>query len=245
MFKNKEDQLKDLVRQHASGEVYVPTELETIMLIEAEEIIRHKYDHLEGRQDLTLLLQRSKGKTGLSLLQMTNFDKKIKLQDMKKTWEFTRPMAMIIRFLETFFYIIISQTQNLIYAAMIMSMYQNAGIISIFYPLSVFGYALMEETRPRKEYWNTIRTYTSILLFFKFLVNLSFFQEYVNTVEFQYYESMFKIGVIKYSSISNLILYMMPELLIISFIMLNEIKLKLLGLYYEIEEDIESVLDGI
>jgi len=164
---------------------------------------------------------------------------------MKKTWEFTRPMAMIIRFLETFFYIIISQTQNLIYAAMIMSMYQNAGIISIFYPLSVFGYALMEETRPRKEYWNTIRTYTSILLFFKFLVNLSFFQEYVNTVEFQYYESMFKIGVIKYSSISNLILYMMPELLIISFIMLNEIKLKLLGLYYEIEEDIESVLDGI
>ena len=38
---------------------------------------------------------------------------------------------------------------------------------------------------------------------------------------------------------------MMPEILIIFFIMLNEIKLKLLGLYFEIETDIETVLEGI
>ena len=38
---------------------------------------------------------------------------------------------------------------------------------------------------------------------------------------------------------------MIPEVLIICLIMLNEIKLRLLGLYYEIEEDIESVLEGI
>jgi hypothetical protein len=38
---------------------------------------------------------------------------------------------------------------------------------------------------------------------------------------------------------------MIPEVLIICFIMLNEIKLRLLGLYVEIEEDIESVQDGI
>jgi hypothetical protein len=38
---------------------------------------------------------------------------------------------------------------------------------------------------------------------------------------------------------------MIPEVLILCFIMLNEIKLRLLGLYYEIEEDIEGVLQGI
>jgi hypothetical protein len=36
-------------------------------------------------------------------------------------------------------------------------MYKNAGIISIPYPIAVFGYALLEETRPRKEFWVYIR----------------------------------------------------------------------------------------
>ena len=41
---------------------------------------------------------------------MTGFDKKIKLKDMQKTWDFTRPGPMFVHYLETFFYIIISQT---------------------------------------------------------------------------------------------------------------------------------------
>jgi len=39
--------------------------------------------------------------------------------------------------------------------------------------------------------------------------------------------------------------YVIPELLIICLIMLNEIKLKLLGLYWETELEIESVNEGI
>ncbi len=38
---------------------------------------------------------------------------------------------------------------------------------------------------------------------------------------------------------------MMPEILIISFILLNEIKQKLLGLNEETEEDIEPLQDAI
>ena len=37
----------------------------------------------------------------------------------------------------------------------------------------------------------------------------------------------------------------LPELLIISFILLNEIKLKLLGLYWSTELELESVNEGI
>jgi hypothetical protein len=33
---------------------------------------------------------------------------------------------------------------------MIMSMYQNAGLISLFYPIAVFGFAALEEKRPKK-----------------------------------------------------------------------------------------------
>jgi hypothetical protein len=38
---------------------------------------------------------------------------------------------------------------------------------------------------------------------------------------------------------------MLPEILIINLIMLNEIHLKLTGLYYFIEQDHESIQDGI
>jgi len=64
-------------------------------------------------------------------------------------------------------YITISNTQNLTYLCMILSMYMNAGLISVIYPIAVFGYALIEETRPRKEFWNFIRSYTTGLLFFQ------------------------------------------------------------------------------
>lgn len=40
-------------------------------------------------------------------------------------------------------------------------------------------------------------------------------------------------------------MYMMPEIFIICFIMLNEIKLKLLGLYYENEMEVETIQEGI
>ena len=91
--------------------------------------------------------KKNKGK---NLLEITQFDQKIKLKKMTRTWEFTRPGSMILKIFETFFYICISHTQNLVYLSMLMSMYMNAGLISIVYPISLFGYALIEETRPRK-----------------------------------------------------------------------------------------------
>ena len=118
---------------------------------------------------------------------------------------------------------------------MLLSMFQNAGIISIFYPIAVFGYALMEETRPRNSFWNLVRAYTTVLLFFKFVMNLSMLEEYMAGDDFLYWESLLKIGIYDYTELKDLIQYMMPEILIISLIMLNEIKLKLLGLYFEIE----------
>jgi hypothetical protein len=56
---------------------------------------------------------------------------------------------------------------------MMLSMFTNAGLISIMYPISIFGFALLEETRPRKQYWTFIRIYTTLILLVKFLFNLS------------------------------------------------------------------------
>ena len=91
---------------------------------------------------------------------------------MKKTWDYTRFYSMIFRYIETLFYIIISNTGALIYTAMMYSMYQNAGIITIFYPASLFGYALLNEVRPNYKYWRLILTYSICLLTIKFICSL-------------------------------------------------------------------------
>ena len=54
-----------------------------------------------------------------------------------------------------------------------------------------------------------------------------------------------KIGIFDYEDIWSLFVYMLPEILILVFSMLNELQLKLIGLYYLIEEDLESIHDGI
>lgn len=132
------------------------------------------------------------------MLDLTNLDKKIKLSEMKRTWEFTRPASMMHKLLETFFYIIISNTQNLIYLSMMFSMYANAGILSIVYPISLFGYALIEETRPRKEYWVFIRSYTSFLVFIKFIANLAIMNPIFQNQTFKSYQTYLKIGLYDY-----------------------------------------------
>ena len=215
------------------------------MTIEAQDLIHEHYDHLEGKKELTVILSKAKGKSDNSILQMTQFERKKKLIDMHKSWDFTRTRPMLMKLVETSFYIGISQTQNFIYASMIFSMYQNAGIISLIYPISVFGYAMLEETRPRKEFWNFVRVYTTGVLFFKFIMNLSIMEQYMESEAFTYWTALLKIGIYDYPRLIDLTMYMAPEILIISFIMLNEIKLKLLGLFHEIEKDIETVTQGI
>jgi hypothetical protein len=51
----------------------------------------------------------------------------------------------------------------------LVSMMKNAGLISIIYPIFVFGYALMEEINPRKRIWYLLMIYTQILIMSKFI----------------------------------------------------------------------------
>lgn len=48
MFKNRPAQLEELLAGHSKGDVFIPTELESIMHAEASELIRQKYDKKHG-----------------------------------------------------------------------------------------------------------------------------------------------------------------------------------------------------
>ena len=130
---------------------------------------------------------------------------------------------MFFKLIETFFYIIISNTQNLIFFSMMLSMYMNAGLISMIYPILLFGYALLEETRPRRRFWEFLRRYTTTLLFIKFVCNLSVFEKVLQSKTYEYYTGIFKFGIFDYDDLDALVRYMIPEILILMFIMLNEI----------------------
>ena len=58
---------------------------------------------------------------------------------------------------------------------MIFCMYETAGLIGIFYPISVFGHGLLEEGRPNSKYWSIILNYSMFVLVIKFTVNLLIF----------------------------------------------------------------------
>jgi hypothetical protein len=60
---------------------------------------------------------------------------------------------------------------------------KNAGFISLFYPLVVFGYALMEEVNPRKRVWYILMIYTEALILAKFIFQLSFWDAVIKPPE--------------------------------------------------------------
>jgi hypothetical protein len=70
---------------------------------------------------------------------------------------------------------------------MIISMIHNAGLISIPYPFAVFGYALMEEGRPKKWFWNAAAGYTIFILIMKWVANLDIW--YFIGIESAYYSA--------------------------------------------------------
>jgi len=83
------------------------------------------------------------------------------------------------------------------------------------------------------------------LVAFKFILNLDFFDDFLSSRDFTYYSAYVKTGIYNFPDLYDLIFYMLPEIGILCFLMLHEIKLQLIGLYDKNEEDVETVLDGI
>jgi hypothetical protein len=117
---------------------------------------------------------------------------------MKKTWEFTRNYSMVFRYIECFFYILVSCTDTWTYMAMIYSMYTNAGLITFFYPLTVFGYALLNETRPNHKFWRMVMTYSICLLIIKFTCSIQIIQEFMVKEPIKYYLNLTSSGLVTY-----------------------------------------------
>lgn len=63
----------------------------------------------------------------------------------------------------------------LCYLAFLINAVYNANVVSAFFPLSMFLYALLEIPRPHRLYWNIVFVYTGAILLIKFLFQMSIF----------------------------------------------------------------------
>lgn len=91
---------------------------------------------------------------------------------MPETREFLMFGRLAVAVLDSVPNALLSQAAAISYFFMVLSMILNAGLISILYPAFVFGYALMEEGRPGKWFWNMMTSYTIVILFLKLIVQL-------------------------------------------------------------------------
>jgi hypothetical protein len=100
----------------------------------------------------------------------------IEIKDMPRTMELIKLGKMIQQYGQLIVEIVGTYSDYVCYLFMIISMMKNAGLISIVYPLVVFGYSLMEEINPRKKFWYNLLIYTEVLILIKFVYQLSFWE---------------------------------------------------------------------
>ena len=138
------------------------------------------------------------------------------------------------------------------YILMILNHMYSASLISFFYPLTIFCYALLEYPRPHKKYWKICLYYTFLILFLKLILTLDFddlfskkedgdFREFLNVLSdyrigFKYCEST--MGKDFFSYIILDILVIVSLMIYINILLIN-------GTYNKREIEIESIYSAM
>jgi len=91
------------------------------------------------------------------------------IKEMKRTKKRTTCCELTKDYFNVFGQLLVTYSEWLCYFCMILSQCINAGLVSLIYPFAVLGYALMEETRPSKNFWYVMLGYTELLIFVKFV----------------------------------------------------------------------------
>lgn len=165
----------------------------------------------------------------------------MELSDLRQTQEFCKIDNIMMKWISAIIRAIVSNTQGISYICMLISIFTNAGFISIVYPFAVFGYALLEETRPSKYFWRVMLYYSISVVLAKCLMNLHFMNDYLDSTNFSYYDSILKTGLHNVDGSLNLFYHILPEVLILSSILFNEIICQFTGLYDKCETEVEDI----
>ena len=133
------------------------------------------------------------------------------------------------------------------YAFMILNHIMSSSIISLFYPLSIFCYAILEYPRPKRGYWSFCFIYTVAISTLKFIIQLKFLSEN-ETFHFIIDNlSHFKFGLklCKSTFSSDFFLYILFDSLVLIILLINDYLLVSKGLFLRREQEIESIYQAM
>ena len=152
---------------------------------------------------------------------------------------------------------IISNNFNWVcYFVMILNHMYNASIISLFYPISIFCYAILEYPRPSRKYWNICLIYTFTFLIIKSFSQKQFIGAFLNINKEESeskYEQLrqfliqYPIGIKLFDNdnIKDYFIFLIIDFLVIIVLIINMHILIINGLWENTEKYIENIYQGL
>ena len=150
----------------------------------------------------------------------------------------------------------------LCYFIMLLNHIFSNSLLSLFYPLSIFLFAILEYPRPSKKYWNLCLIYTVLIIAIKFTVQLELFvkifeeennkdaegkiiNKYGNFIINNLHH--YKIGIRFYESTSSFDFfnYIIFDALVIIILLINNYILVSRGLWVKKENEIEDIYQAL
>ena len=205
--------------------------------LEKKEPINKKLLRKESEEDI---LKKYKSK---NVYKFKQFEELLQTRLFKEYLTKKYQIKSILFDLQSFF----SNNFNWIcYFSMILSHILTGHIITLFYPISILCYALLENPRPKKRYWLICLYYTITILCIKFALQLKFFSIFIEEKYFKKLKNFintYRIGFYHYDSgySAEFFLYIFPESLILTSILIYRNILITDGLWDATEEQIENI----
>ena len=208
------------------------------------------------------LTKSDKKKTKKKLSNISNDKEEAKVEDEKKIEIESMVRQLIsselfIKYLKKS-YIIKSIIMDIVYfclnysywvcfLVMIINHIMNSSLISLFYPISIFCFAIFEYPRPNKTFWFVCLTYTIIIIAGKFVINLEYIKANENFRMFILNLDRKKIGLkICNSTFSiDFLNYILYDALILVVLLLNNYLLVSKGMWIEREQKIETIYQAM
>ena len=137
------------------------------------------------------------------------------------------------------------------YLIMILNHMMVSTFLTLYYPLSIFCYAILEYPRPKKSYWTFTLIYTVILLGGKFVIHLGVFKyvkvkgeslaEHLRILD--HYKLGFKIYDSSFST--DFFEYIFYDALVLIFLLINNYLLVSRGIWTQRESDVETIYQAM
>ena len=126
---------------------------------------------------------------------------------------------------------------------MILDHIMSYSIISLFYPISIFCFAIMEYPRPKKIYWSICFVYTIIFLIIKFIIQLKIWKKIEDFDKKIKVLENYRIGLklCEGTFSRDFVLYILFDALVLIALLINNYLLVFAGLYDKREQEIETI----